>query len=120
MTRLNRHAMKRHHIREQEKRFAKSYSYGSGQYDVNWLRRKLEADAQEDHWWNRKHPKRNGGWEYWHMFDLTGRRQFAKKYSDKRIRQKYRQLIKKRDPEDVPSLHGADYEKEFDYNWTVW
>ena len=117
VTRLNRYAQKRKHIREQEKKYARKY-YGGD--NVKALRRKLEDEAAEDNYWNRKHPPRNGGWEYWHHWYITGRRQFAKKYSDKTIRQKYRQIIRKLDPEDVTAPHGADYEKEYDYNWTIW
>ena len=116
MTRLNRHALKRRHKRELEKKFAKKY----GCHDVGALRRKMIEDAQEDSYWNRKHPSRNNGWEYWKSFYLTGRRQFAKKFSDKRIRQKYRTMVKKLDPEDVTVPRRADYEKEYDYSWTIW
>ena len=52
----NRYARKRRHKRELEKKYAKKYAYGSGQYDVQWLREKLRREAQEDNWWIRKHP----------------------------------------------------------------
>ena len=116
----NRRARKLRHKREMEKKFAKGYWFGSGRYDVRWLRNKLERDAQEDWWWIRKHPPRNNGWEYWKVSYLTGPRQYAKKYSDKHIRQKYRLMIHHSDPEDVVALRGADYEKEFDYANTIW
>ena len=77
-------------------------------------------DAEEDTYWNRRHPPRNGGWEYWRIYYLTGPRQYAKKCTDRRIRQKYRQMIHHMDPEDVTALRGSDYEKEFDYNWEIW
>lgn len=116
----NRYARKRRHKRELEKKYAKKYAYGSGQYDVQWLREKLRREAQEDNWWIRKHPPKNNGWEYWRIYYLSGRRGYAKKYSDKRIRQKYRQMIRHLDLEDVTALRGSDYEKEYDYNWTIW
>ena len=106
---INRHARKRRHKRELEKKFAKTYSYGSGQYDVRWLREKLEREAQEDTWWRRKHMPRNNGWEYWKTYYLSGMRGYAKKYSDKCIRQKYRQMLKSMDMNDVVALRGADY-----------
>ncbi len=93
--------------------------YGSVQ-NLSLFEDKLRREAEEDHYWNRKHPPRNGGWEYWREYFFTEERQYAKKYSDKRIRQKYRQLIKKMDPEDVTAPRGADYEKEYDYAWTIW
>ena len=116
MNRLNRHAMKRRHKRETEKKYAKGYAYGSGQYDVGRLRRKLMAEAAEGD----RHGLRNNGWEYWQVYYLTGRRQYAKKYSDKRIRQKYRIMIRQMDPDDVTAPRGADYEKEYDDAWTIW
>lgn len=121
MMKTNRYARKRKHKRELEKKFAKGYSYGSGQYDVGWLKRKLIDEAENaDDWWSRKHPPRNRGWEYWKTYYLSGRRQMAKKYTDKCIRQKYRQMIHHYDPEDVTAPRGADYEKEYDYFWTIW
>ena len=119
----NRFSRKRLHKRKLEQRFARSYFYGTtAPGDVRLLRDKLmrDFDEEQDSWWMKKHPPRNHGWEYWKTYYLTGRRQYAKKYSDKRIRQKYRQMISKYDPEEVTAPKGADYEKEFDYDWTIW
>jgi len=119
MSKLNRYARKRKHKRELEKGYATRYgTYSNTRLLQDRLER--EAEEREDSWWFRKHPPRNNGWEYWKSFYLSGCRQYAKKYSDKRIRQKYRQMIKKFDHDDVTAPRGADYEKEFDYNWTVW
>lgn len=119
MMKRNRYAMKRIHKRKLEERFAKRYM--ASPCNVRLLRDRLIREAEEsESWWLVKHPPRNKGWEYWQAFDLSGRRGFAKKYSDKRIRQKYRQMIKKMDLEDVTAPRGADYEKEFDYTWTIW
>lgn len=119
MANLNRHALKRRHKLEMQKRYMRKYG---GPHSLKMFedeqRRKEEEYA--DTYWGRKHPGRNGGWEYWTEWFMSGRRQYAKKYSDKRIRQKYRQMIKKMDPEDVTAPRGADYEKEYDYAWTVW
>lgn len=123
LSKLNRYAQKRRHKRELEKRYANGYSYyGHNRGSVNMLRDRLirEAEENSDSWWYKKHPPRNNGWEYWRIIYLSGRRGFAKKYSNKRIRQKYRQMICKDDPEEVIALRRAGYEKEFDYNWTVW
>lgn len=120
---MNRYARKRKHKREMEKKFAQKYAYGrSGMYNVRILRDRLEREAQSEEyaWWRKKHPPRNNGWEYWRTYYMTGMRQYAKKYSDKKIRQKYRRMIRRLDPEDVTAPKGADYEKEYDYNWTIW
>ena len=92
-----RYTNKRIHKRKMEKKFANHWYYGRTRPgDVKLLREQLMREAE------------------------TGRRQYAKKYSDRRIRQKYRQLIHNLDPEDVTAPRGADYEKEYDYNWTIW
>lgn len=120
---LNRHARKRRHKRKMEKHYAEKYYYGgTSTGDVRKLRDKLmrEAEEESDSIWSRKHPPRNRGWEYWKIYYLTGRRQYAKKYSDKHIRQKYRAMINHMDPEDVTAPRGADYEKEYDYTYTIW
>lgn len=116
----NRYAQKKKHKREMEKKYATRYRFGSP-CNVNLLRDQLMREAEEeDSWWLKKHPPRNNGWEYWKDWSLSGARQYAKKFSDKRIRQKYRTMIQKMDAEDVTAPRGADYEKEFDYFWTIW
>lgn len=116
MANRNRYSQKRKHKREMQKKYAMKY----GVYNVKILRDRLEREAEEDSWWLRKHPPKNKGWEYWRICYLTGPRQYAKKYTDKHIRQKYRQMIKKFDPEDVTAPKCADYEKEYDYAYTIW
>lgn len=120
MARINRYAMKRKHKRELEKKYATQYRFGSP-CNVRILRDELMRKAEEeDSWWLKKYPPRNNGWEYWKSWDLSGARGYAKKYSDKRIRQRYREMIKKMDPEEIIAPRGADYEKEYDYLWTIW
>lgn len=117
----NRYAMKRRHKLELQKSYMLGYSHGRNQSLKLFADELREIeDRYADTLWGRKHPARNGGYEYWKKTYLTGSRQVAKKYSDKRIRQKYRRLIHHMDPEDVTLPQGADYEKEFDYIWTVW
>lgn len=62
---------------------------------------------------------RNHGFEYWQESYLSGCRRFAKNLTNRVIRAKYRDLIRSAE-EDVIALNGSEYEKEFDYNWTVW
>lgn len=114
------YAQKRKHKRIMQEKYTKQR--WSGRYSVKELRDKLEREAEEDadSYWSRKHPPRNNGWEYWRLLYLTGRRQHAKKYSDKRIRQKYRQMIHHADLEDAIAPKRADYQKEYDYAWTIW
>ena len=121
MAKVNRYAQKRQHKRKMQKRYMLKYSFGRD-HNLTEFRDRLIREAEEyaDTWWGKKHPPRNEGYEYWDEFFYSGMRQYAKKFSDKRIRQKYRQMIKKMDPEDVTAPRGADYEKEFDYWWTIW
>ena len=119
MAKRNRYAQKRQHKREMKKRYMRKYACGV-YHNLKLFEDKLREEGSQDTLWNRKHPPRNGGYEYWDEFFYSGKRQYAKKYSDKRIRQKYRQLIKKLDHEDVTAPRGADYEKEYDYWWTIW
>ena len=119
MAYLNRHALKRRHKHELQKRHMLQYSNGRD-HNIKEFSDRLRGEAREDSYWNRRHPPRNGGWEYWRGYYLSGVRQYAKKYSDKRIRQKYRLMINHMDPEDVTAPQRASYEKEYDYAWTVW
>lgn len=113
------YAQKKHHKRVMKKQYAMKYGDIT---NIRLLRDKLERDAEEyrDSYWYRKHPARNNGWEYWRQWYISGRRRIAKKYTDKRIRQKYRQMIHRYDPDDVTAPRGSDYEKEYDYAWTIW
>lgn len=120
MAKRTRYSQKLKHKREMEKKYATRYMFGRP-CNVRRLRDKLEREAEEsDSWWLKKHPPRNNGWEYWKQWDLSGMRGYAKKYSDKRIRQRYREMIKKMDHEEITAPRGADYEKEYDYLWTIW
>lgn len=118
MGKTNRYARKKKHKKKLEKQYATKY----GEYNTKTLRDRLQREAEEDtdSLWSRKHPPRNGGWEYWKIWYISGRRGFAKKYSDRKIRQKYRKMISKYDPDDIPVYKGADHEKEYNYNWTIW
>ena len=62
---------------------------------------------------------RNGGYTYWETYYLSGPRKYAKQATNRKIRAKYRDMIKTTDLEEIQVLSGADYEKEFDYWWTV-
>lgn len=118
---MNRHAEKRRHKRIQQKQYMTMYSFGRRsnlKLFMNTMRDQAEEDANT--WWCRKHPARNGGWEYWRRFYMSGSRRFAKQYTNRKIRQKYRTMLSNTDHEDAVALHGADYEKEFDYEYTVW
>lgn len=121
MKQLNRYAKKRKHKRLLQQRYMREYgarSYGSLQEFRDEMIDKYESE--KDTWWMKRHPARNYGYVYWKPVYLSGRRKYAKKYSDKRIRQKYRIMIRSLDPEDVDAPRRGHYVREFDYDWTVW
>lgn len=117
MNHLNRYATLCRHKRKMRKSHMIQYGHGRDQ-NIKLFADRLREEHR-DRWW-RTDTGRNGGYEYWQKYSMTGRRQFAKRYSDKRIRQKYRQMIHHVDPDDVCLPQRADYEKEFDYSWTIW
>ena len=119
---INRHAQKRKHIRELERKYATKYHFGRP-CNVRLLRDELEQNATEDWWWNIKHPPRNKGWEYWKTWYISGRRKYAKDCTNRVVRAYYRDILSSledEDIEDIQALKGSDYEKMYDYNWTIW
>lgn len=116
--RLNRHAAVRLHKRKLKKKFAHCA------FRHYWTNLKLMEEHYKDkgnhfEWWDKHHP-RNNGFNYWQYDDISGRRKFAKKQTNKTIRAKHRGLMANMDPEEVVADRGNDYRKEFDYNWTIW
>lgn len=114
--RLNRHALMRKHKRNLKKK------YGYGLYTGYRSNPHLMETEYRDKYGNCKNA-RNGGYEYWRHYYLTGPRQHAKHCTNRAIRAIYRDLLNKIDAEsmdDVQALSGSDYEKLFDYMWTIW
>jgi len=58
--------------------------------------------------------------KYWQTCYLSGPRQYAKYGTDRRIRQKYRINVRKREYEEITAPRHSDYRKEYDYDNTVW
>lgn len=66
---------------------------------------------------------RNRGFEYWDQTYISGSRRFAKDMTNGVIRAKYRNMIHRGDPDEMEAAHalrGSDYEKMYDYLWTIW
>ena len=117
VNRINRHAQKRKGIQIQKKRFCRMVDrYGNPKV--------VEDDyANEDGWWWTRHHRRNRGFEYWQRCYLSGARRYAKESTNGVIRTKYRNLLRPQNisaNDDTVALRGADYEKEYDYLWTIW
>lgn len=114
--RLNRHAEKRRHKRKLKQR------YGHGLYTRYRTNLRLHEDECREE--NIDNPNaRNGGYEYWQAYYLTGPRQYAKFCTNRVIRAMYRDMIRRmaeEDMDEIPALKGSDYEKAYDYAWTIW
>ena len=114
--RLNRHALMRKHKRNLKKK------YGYGLYTGYRSNQKLMETEYREKYGDMKNA-RNGGYEYWQSYYLTGPRRYAKEATNSVIRAMYRALLNVTDPdalEEVQAFTGSDYEKVFDYDWTIW
>lgn len=114
--RLNRYAEKRRHKMKLKKK------YGHGLYEGYRTNLRRHEDECRECWGDTRNA-RNGGYQYWQAYYLTGPRQYAKTCTNRAIRARFRDLLRAMDEEfleDVIAPHGADYEKEFDYDWCIW
>ena len=114
--RTNRHAELRRHKRKMKQR------YGHGLYTTYRTNLKLHEQECRDEYGDMPNA-RNGGYDYWKIYYLTGPRQYAKDCTNRVIRAMYRDLFRKMNKEDMDEIqayHGADYEKAYDYAWTIW
>ena len=116
---LNRYAEKRRHKLKLKKRHATQYN-GAGA-NIDLVRQRCQ-DESASWWWSRDH-QRNGGYEYWNQFYLSGPRRYAKECTNSVIRARYRDMLRSmtdEDVEDIQALTGSDYEKMFDFLWTLY
>ena len=116
MRRINRHAQMRMHKRKQKKR------YGYGLYSGYRTNIRLHEDECRREYEDNPNA-RNGGYKYWNVYYLTGERKYAKHCTNRVIRAMYRDMLNAVGGDgldDVQALRGSDYEKMFDYDWTIW
>lgn len=111
MIRRGRYAIRRRHIRKLKEGYAKQGWHE--RYSASELER-LFRDGKYGN------GDRNGGYQYWQRIDISKRRRYAKRSTNRRIRMMYRSAFANTDLFDVQALTGADYEKAFDYNWEIW
>ena len=116
--RINRYANKRKHKRRLKQRHAMVCDGCRTNLDL--VRQRYQND--DDFWWWCTHHPRNGGYEYWRQFARSGMRRFAKEATNGVIRSRYRDMLRNAgfDDDDVQALRGSDYEKMFDFWWTLW
>ena len=114
--RINRHAMMRKHKRNLKKKF------GYGLYNGYRTNIRLMEDEYRNAFGDAKN-RPNGGYRYWRHAYLSGPRQYAKDNTNSTIRAMYRDMLNTIDSDamdDVQALNGSDYEKMFDYWWTIY
>lgn len=113
---MNRHERKRKHKRILKKKFGYSCLYSGYRTNTKLMEDEYRAD-------DRYNNERNGGYHYWINYALSGPRQYAKDATNGVIRAKYRDLLKtmsEEDMDDIYALNHSDYEKYYDYDWTIW
>lgn len=112
--RVKGYAKKRLHKRKLKKRFLGSM-WGYPQYK-----------SYEDYLANHKPYYFGWGYDfepnqkYWQKVYVTGSRKLAKDQTNRKIRRKFRDEIQKGEYDSLPACHGAEYQKYFDYMWTIW
>lgn len=117
---MNRHQMLRTHKRKMKERYAVNLFDYHDNIKLHEDECRAWAEENRNSYWYRKHPPRNGGYEYWSQSSRSGRKQALKRHSNKRIRQQYREMLANNDADEIPAYRGADYEKAYDYWWELW
>jgi len=113
---LNRYAKKRKHKWELKKRHTKGPYNDICSPKTDEM--KMRAQYEEDPYWKWV-DGRNGGYTYWQTCYLSGPRKVAKQGTNRKIRGMYRSLHLLEDPEDIRALKHSEYQKNFDYWWTI-
>ena len=115
----NRYDRKQQHKRELKKKHAIQWDNFDVNIDEIIAREEYERDLESgiSLKWN---DERNGGYNYWDNYYISGARKYAKDCTNRKIRSKYRNLLANQEFEHIMTLSGSQYEKEFDYFWTIW
>lgn len=128
--RMNRYARKRNGKRKQKRR----YLAGAGNYSntTTYLRSQEMPSwwpEERREYWDRISDPRNGGWQYWQQYDMSGPKGYARRSTNRRIRSQFRNELSTPGIggldeicdgfEDIPAMRHADYQKCFDYWWII-
>lgn len=111
----NRFHRKQTHKKKLKQHHANQIYYGK--YTVNEVRDRQKEQNEElfgtySYKW---YERRNEGYTYWDVLSRSGNKKFAKQQTNRKIRMKYRVLS-----DESVALRNSEYQKEFDYAWTVW
>ena len=112
----NRYIRKQRHKRELKRRHAIYAQLYYAKLDEEKCHKEYEEDRQYFKWIEH----RNRGYDYWKPFYLSGCREFAKKCTNRCIRSRFRMKVHAMDPEEISIMRHSDYQKDFDYWWTLW
>ena len=127
--RKNRYSNKRHHIDAQKKKFL-SGLWRSSTIGMSY-EQYLATRSDEEREWRAK-PYKQGGLpaceQYWSTCYVSGPRCFAKDMTSSILRSDWRNmknaLLLLEDDEfddvDYDIGNNSDYQKHFDYTWTIW
>lgn len=127
--RKNRYSNKRYHIDVQKKKFL-SGLYRSSTIGMSYNQYLATRDEDEREW--RARPYRQGGMpaceQYWSTCYISGPRGYAKDMTSSILRSNWRNmentllLLEDDEFDDIDYSIGnnSDYQKYFDYAWTVW
>ena len=115
MRKLNRYARKRQHKLERMKKHAVKF----GKYDISADEQYCKRD-HELYGGSKYSDGRNEGYTYWDEYYLSGPRRFAKMCTNRKIRSMYRAKIARELLDEIVAYRGSDYEKEFDFWWTIY
>lgn len=125
----NRYSNKRHHIDVQKKKFLKGL-YRSSTIGMSYEQYLATRDEFEREW--RARPYKQGGLpaceQYWATCSVSGSRGYAKDMTSSVLRSSWRNmenallLLEDEELDDVDySIGGnSDYQKYFDYAWTIY
>ena len=127
--RKNRYSNKRHHIDAQKKKFL-SGLWRSSTIGMSY-EQYLATRSDEEREWRAK-PYKQGGLpaceQYWSTCYVSGPRGYAKDMTSSILRSDWRNmknaLLLLEDDEfddvDYDIGNNSDYQKHFDYTWTIW
>lgn len=102
---VNQHANKMIHKRRQKNQYRRKYVRGLR--CASWEDYKAHADE----WDNLK---------YWKEYYLSGARSFARGQTNSKLRRKFRDDAASCDYEEMYAPQHSEYQKSFDYAWSVW
>lgn len=118
---VNRWQRKRQHKHEMKKSHANHNGYfNQREYEQ---RMKEEYERDKDRFgclWRRWLDPRNDGYKYWRRWYLSGNRKIARRSTERKIRQVFREMLHRMDPEDVRGDSNSDYRKRHDFWWEIW